>query len=306
MGDTMYHPERIGDWGAPAAVAGGAYGEDLLPLADGVKLFYRFWQAPDPSAPTVVFLHGLGAHSGWFIDFGNALNARGLSVYMDDHRGFGRSEGPRGHVRDATVYPRDVLAFLGEVRRRRPDAPLFLVGHSMGGIFATYVAAADAASALPSQLVRGLILVNPWVKDVVKVTPGQAIPGMIGGMFGSSKPFALKVNTAIMTKNPEATSLLDADTYWVRNQSRAFLYQVIRMRGAMPKRAAQVRMPTLVIQCEGDTTLSQAATRAFYDRLGSADKTYKTYPGFAHDFEFEPGRSVLDDDIADWILQHRA
>jgi alpha-beta hydrolase superfamily lysophospholipase len=299
--ESMYQAERVGDWGMPQAGAGGAYGEDFLKMSDGVSIFFRYWQAPDPAAPVLVFLHGLGAHTGWFIDMGNALNARGLSVFMDDHRGFGRSGGPRGHVRDATVYPREVQAFMQEIRRRQPDAPLFLLGHSMGGIFATYVAAADR-----DQTLRGLILVNPWIKDVVKVPVTRAITGLIAGMFGSSKPLAVKVNTAIMTTDPEATALLNADSYWVRNQSRAFLYQVTRMRLAMPKRATQVRTPALVIQSERDTTLSQPATRAFYDRLASTDKTYKTYPGFAHDFEFEPGRSVLDDDIADWILRHRA
>jgi alpha-beta hydrolase superfamily lysophospholipase len=302
--ESMYLPDRIGDWGAPRAVAGGAYGEDVLPMADGVKIYYRAWRSPDADAPVVVFLHGLGAHTGWFIDFGNALNARGLSVYMDDHRGFGRAEGPRGHVRDAKVYPRDVLTFLGEVRKRQPGAPLFLVGHSMGGIFATY--AATAKEATDVHLLRGLVLVNPWIKDVVKVKASQVIPGIISGMFGSAKPLRLNVNTGIMTANPDATALLNADSYWVRNQSRAFLYQVTRLRQGMPKLASQVRIPALVIQCEGDTTLSQPATRAFYDKLASADKTYKTYPGFAHDFEFEPNRSLLDADLADWIMRHRA
>ncbi len=132
------------------------------------------------------------------------------------------------------------------------------------------------------------------------------VPGIVAGMFGSDKPLVLNVNTRVMTTNPDATTLLNADTYWVRNQSRAFLYQVSRLRMGMPKLAANVKHPALVVQTEGDTTLSQPATRAFYDRLASADKTYKTYPDFAHDFEFEAGRSILDDDLADWIMRHRA
>jgi len=301
---TMYRPENLGDWGAPQAVAGGSYGTDTLAMADGVKIFFRYWQAHDPQAPVLVLLHGLGAHTGWFIDMGNSLNARGLTVYMDDHRGFGRSEGPRGHVRDATIYPRDIAEFLNEVQKRQPGAPLFLLGHSMGGIFATYVAVADGAGG--QSRLRGLILVNPWIQDVVKVPATTVIPGIIAGMFGSAKPFALKPDTTLMTTQVEATELLKADTYWVRNQSKAFLYQVSRLRLALPRRAGQVRLPALVMQTEGDRTLSQAATRRFYERLASADKTYTTYPAFGHDFEFEPGRAILDDGLADWIMRHRA
>ncbi|MGZ3664392.1 MAG: serine aminopeptidase domain-containing protein, partial [Ktedonobacterales bacterium] len=94
-------------------------------------------------------------------------------------------------------------------------------------------------------------------------------------------------------------------SYWVRNQSASFLYQLSRMRLGVLKRAALVRAPALVIQCEKDGSVSPAATRRCYEQLGSADKTWKTYSDFAHDFEFEPGRTVLDSDIADWIMRHR-
>lgn len=300
--DVKYRPENMGDWGAPRAVEGGAYGTDTLQLADGLNVFLRYWLAADPQAPVLVFLHGLGAHTGWFIDFGNELNARGLTVFMNDHRGFGRSEGPRGHTRDATVYPRDIAAFLAEVQRRRPGAPLFLLGHSMGGIFAVHTAVADAKDGRGA--VRGLILVNPWIKDVVKVRLTQVVPGLVSGMLGSDTLLVLPPNIAGMTDDPRATEMLNADTYWVRNQTRSFLYQVSRMRLALSGLAPRLRLPVLVIQTEGDTTLSQPATRAFFDRIGSADKTYKTYPRLAHDFEFDRDRSALDDDLADWILRH--
>src|SRR5262249_8513330 len=117
--EAMYRPEQAGDWGTPRAVAGGVYGTDTLRLVDGTSLYFRYWLAAEPQAPVLVFLHGLGAHTGWFIDFGNELHARGLTVFMDDHRGFGRSEGPRGHVRDARVYARDVASFVDEARLRR-------------------------------------------------------------------------------------------------------------------------------------------------------------------------------------------
>ncbi len=300
--DAKYQAENVGDWGVPQAVEGGEYGAEMLRTADGLQVFLRYWLAADPLAPVLVFLHGLGAHTGWFIDFGNELNARGLTVFMDDHRGFGRSEGPRGHTRDATVYPRDIAAFVAEVQRRRPGAPIFLLGHSMGGIFATHTAIADATAA--RQAVRGLILVNPWIKDIVKVRLTHVVPGIISGMLGSEKLLLLPSNIAGMTDDAEATEMLNADTYWVRNQTRSFLYQVSRMRLAMPSLAPRLRLPVLVIQTEGDMTLSQPATRDFFDRIGSADKTYKTYPRLTHDFEFDRDRSALDNDLADWIQRH--
>jgi alpha-beta hydrolase superfamily lysophospholipase len=257
----------------------------------------------------LVFIHGLGAHSGWFIDLGNQMNARGLNVYIDDHRAFGRSGGARGHVKRASVYIDDIRHFLVEVQARHPEAPLYICGHSMGGIFSINIAAAEAEAGSGSQLepplVKGLILVNPWIQDSVKVGPTTVARLLVGGLSGSDRIITREVHTNTMTLVPGAKRLLDDDRYWVRNQSGSFLYQVTRMRLQVLRMARKVQIPALVIQTLGDRTLVQKATRQCYLELGSKDKTWKTYADMAHDFEFEPGRSVLDADIADWILRHQ-
>jgi lysophospholipase len=302
---TKYRAENAGDWGAPAAADGGQYGTDTFALPDGAKLFYRFWQAADATAPSLVLLHGLGAHTGWFIDMGNELHARGLTIYMPDHRGFGRSDGERGHVRDWRVYPRDTSAFLDEAQRRSPGAPLFALGHSMGGRFMLYVAAEEAQSG--RNRLAGLILVNPWVKEVNRIPLGQQVGIGLRGMRGSSRIVNYKYDPANMTTNPEAHQLLQSDPNWVKQQSASFLYQVgLQMAGGVLKQAKAVRCPTLVLQSGADKAILIKRTRKMYDALGAKDKTYKTYPGFAHDFEFEPERAALDADIAAWCASHAA
>jgi alpha-beta hydrolase superfamily lysophospholipase len=305
--EITYLPANMGDWGVPESVAGGSYGTDSMKMADGTELFFRYWRAADPQAPVFVFIHGLGAHTGWFIDLGNQMNGRGLSVYMDDHRAFGRSGGTRGHVKRGSIYLDDIHRFLVEVQRRHPEAPLFLCGHSMGGIFSLSVAAGEAESGAgnESALVKGLILVNPWIQDAVKVGPATVARLLVGGLSGSDRIIPREVHTDSMTLVPEATHLLEDDRYWVRNQSGSFLYQVTRMRLQILRMARKVQMPALVMQTLGDRTLVQKATYQCYLALGSKDKTWKTYADMAHDFEFDPGRSVLDADIADWILRHR-
>lgn len=295
---SKYAPERVGDWGVPSANRPDGYETDTLSMPDGVKLFYRAWRAEE-TAPTLVLLHGLGAHTGWFIDMGNELHARGLTVYAMDHRGFGRSEGPRGHVRRGDVYPRDVTTFLHEMRKRNPASPLFILGHSMGGIFAIQVAADDSTRAQP--LLSGVILMNPWIDDQTQVSPAAVARLVVSGMAKSARPFKAAGGTETMTTNPEAIAMLDSDPHWVRAQSASFLYQITLMRLGVVKRARQVRIPALVIQCERDMAVVSSATRRMYDALTSADKTWNTYADFAHDVEFEPERAILDEDIAQWI-----
>lgn len=302
--ESMYQPERIGDWGTPRAADGGAYTDARLKLADGSSLFYRVWSAADPTAPVLVFLHGLGAHTGWFIDMGNELNARGLTVYMDDHRGFGRSDGPRGHTRRGAQYLDDIDRLLAEAQRGRPGAPIFLLGHSMGGIFAVHTAAREAR--MRANRLKGILLVNPWVRDTSKPTLGLAWAVYGRGAFGSARPISAAGGPEAMTTNPEATRMLLADTYWVRAESGSFFYQILKLRGSILKAARDVTIPALVMQSEKDLAVVPAAARRCYDALGSKDKTWKTYPTFAHDFEFEPERAALDDDVSDWIMRRRS
>jgi alpha-beta hydrolase superfamily lysophospholipase len=303
--EVRYDAERVGEWGTPAAAEGGSYIVESFTLPDGAKQSVRIWRAANPVAPTLALLHGLGAHSGWFNDMANSLNAAGLHVYVPDHRGFGRSDGERGHTRDWRAFSADVNALLDEIGRREAASKLFALGHSMGGIFVTYAAAEDAKRATPR--LAGIIAMNPWIKNVTNLSLGNTFAVLFGGMRGSARHVIYPYDTSTMTKNPEAQRMLEADTYWVKTQSASFLYQIgLRMRGQVMARAKEVRAPALVVQGEGDVVVSQPATKQYFETLGSADKTFKTYPGYTHDCEFETNRSALDQDIAAWIHAHSA
>jgi len=94
---------------------------------------------------------------------------------------------------------------------------------------------------------------------------------------------------------------------WGRKESASFFYQVgLQLRGAAIPKAREVRVPALVIQADGDLSIIPAASRKAFDALGSKDKTWKTYPGYAHDSEFEADRTALDADITQWVKARSA
>jgi alpha-beta hydrolase superfamily lysophospholipase len=303
---VTYQPAYNGEWGVPRVVAGGTYGTDSVRLSDGTALFFRYWQHPDPQAPALVIVHGLGAHSAWFLDFGSALHAGGHTVYALDHRGFGRSGGARGHIRRGEQFLDDAEAFLDEVGKRHPDAPVVLLGHSMGGLFSVYLAARDATSGRGR--VKGLILINPWVRDSAKVSLPALATVALGGPFGSTAiPAGTDAaDTSIMTLNPEAATMLLEDERWVRRRTASFYYQIaLGMRGKVLRQAPLVHAPALVIQVERDRSVIAKASRQCFEALGSAEKQWLSMPDMAHDFEFEPARGPLDDAIVQWMGRFR-
>ena len=131
----------------------------MFTLADTSKIFLRSWLTE--SNDVLLILHGLGAHSGWFIDMGNELAARGLNVYTMDHRGFGRSEGLAGHIDSYHLFVEDTAAIINELHKRHPLGRIYLLGHSMGGIFTAHIAAKHA------DLLAGALFLNPWIEDLL-------------------------------------------------------------------------------------------------------------------------------------------
>lgn len=294
----LYNLSTPGDWGSMQAAARTQVATEMLAMADGCKLFLRSWTTEE-SQSVLLLMHGLGAHSGWFIDMGNELAARGLSVHAVDHRGFGRSEGLPGHVEHATNYIADLAAVIREIRLRHTSAGksprVYILGHSMGGIFATYLAARHA------DLLDGVIFLNPWVQDNSKVSLSMALGVFSGGLLRSQRRWRNPGGTEGMTTNPEAIDMLAADPYWRRDLTANFWLEILRLRLQVLKQAPRITLPALVLQAELDKSVIPQASRKLYEALASKDKTWKLYPDYAHDTELEAERAQLDRDIVEWI-----
>ena len=294
----LYQTEAPGDWGQMQTTSQVRTTTETLAMADGCKLFLRSWLTE--SRAVLLLMHGLGAHSGWFIDMGNELAGRGLSVYAVDHRGFGRSEGLPGHVERFGQYMDDLATVLTELRKRHTgaDTRFYALGHSMGGIFATHLAVRHP------DLLDGVIFLNPWVQDSSKVPLSMTLSVFGGGLLRSKRLWRTPGGTEGMTTNPEATRMLEADPHWRRELTANFLLQIFRMRLQVLTLARRITLPTLVIQAEQDKAVVPAATRKLYEALGSSDKTWQAYPTYAHDSELEADRSQLDNDLVAWIQAH--
>lgn len=294
----LYNGDAPGDWGSTQTAAPVQYATEMLAMADGCKLFLRSWKTEGRGV--LLIMHGLGAHSGWFIDMGKALAALGLAVYAVDHRGFGRSEGLPGHVERAANYIGDLATVLKEIRARHTaeGTKFFVLGHSMGGIFATHLAAKH------SDLLDGVLFLNPWVQDQVKVPLSMTLGILAGGLLRSKRYWPGPAGTEAMTTNSEAIRMLEADSYWRREFTANFFAEIFRLRLQVLKLAPQITLPALVMQAGQDKSVVSEASRKLYEALGSSDKTWKTYPDYAHDSELEADRTRMDQDIVEWIQTH--
>jgi len=111
---------------------------------DGLELHVYRWlpsAAGDDVKAVLQIAHGMGEHAGRYAELAEHFTAAGWAVYANDHRGHGESllSGGLGHMGDDRPWERavgDVHRLAAHVADAHSDAPLVLLGHSMGSFMA--------------------------------------------------------------------------------------------------------------------------------------------------------------------------
>lgn len=106
---------------------------------DSLDIFAQAWEPSMPLPKAVVCLvHGLGEHTSRYAHVAEALGREGFVLFGADLRGHGRSGGARGHLSSIEDFMKDIDVSVEQARLRYPGLPLFLYGHSLGGIQVLY------------------------------------------------------------------------------------------------------------------------------------------------------------------------
>ncbi len=239
-------------------------------------------------------VHGYGAHTSWLAPLSCWLNAHGWSVASCDLRGHGRSPGRRGHVDHFEDYRRDLDALVAFLRTKATNGSYFLVGDSMGGlILARY------GTALPG--IQGLILSSPLFGLAMPVPWWKAAAAPILSWIWPTFTLPTGLQATWASRDPAVVAEFEQDPLVHRvATARCFTEMQAAMAEAM-RMAPRLSTPLLVLQGDADRVVATGATRRFFDRVGSPDKSLKLYPRFYHALLREVGAVKVWEDIASWI-----
>jgi alpha-beta hydrolase superfamily lysophospholipase len=264
-------------------------------LQEGV--FYRHWQPETPRA-VILLAHGLGEHSGRYEDFARFFGERHIAVLAPDHVGHGRSPGRRAHVRRFSEFfgPLDVLR--EQIRKTYPGLPVFLVGHSMGGLIAAryllsrrdgFAGAVLSAAALEVPEPPSTAAI--WVNRLISlVWPSLGV---------------MQLDASGISRDPAVVAAYRADPLVHTGKFSARL--VTELFAAMQdvaERRGDIRLPLLVLHGEADSMTAPSGSTQFAAGVGSEDVTLKGYPGLYHEIFNEPERLEVLGDVHRWLLDH--
>jgi len=261
---------------------------------DGVVLFEQEWTVASPKA-CVIIVHGFGEHSSRYPHVAERLNADNFSVYTYDQRHHGKSPGAMGDIESFDPLAGDLDEFVALVRTRVPEVPLFLFGHSMGGlVLALYVVRF-------SPDVRGLVFSSPGVKEDGSIGPLQKFLASVLAKILPKAP-VLALDISGLSRIPEVVERYNADplVYHGKIGARSGL-SFMRAIGEVNERMNEIALPLFVQHGSDDRVVPVAAGEVLHAKVSSKDKLLKVYPGAYHEVFNDLGAEEFLDDTADWM-----
>ena len=267
---------------------------------DQTPIFYRKIVPTVPAKALLFLIHGMGEYGGRYAEFGEYLASRAIECWLPDLRGFGNSGGRRGFIRKMSDYEKDLEALIGLAERtHRGRRPLFLMGHSFGGLLASRLIEENR----PLRP-RGLILSSPLFGIAIAVPLWQKILAAVASAVLPSLTQNNRVQGDILTHD-SAKRLSHARDKLIHFEISARLYtEMLRAMTQGLQMASQIHCPALILQAGDDRIVSREKTSIFFDRLSSTDKELKIYPGWYHEVLNEVERQKAYVQIEQWVLKH--
>jgi alpha-beta hydrolase superfamily lysophospholipase len=241
----------------------------------------------------IALVHGFNAHSGYMTWAAEQFAAHGLAAYALDLRGRGRSGGERFFIEKFSDYTDDVDGLVKIARSAHPDLPIYMLGHSAGGVVAsTYV--------FEHQDTMAGLVCESFALDVGVPDAAALLIKGISHLAPHLHLYTLK--NELFSRDPAVVAAMNADSL-IANESQPaetsaeLIKAAERLKANMPK----YRVPILVIHGTADKATRYQGSQYFYDHAGSKDKTLKLYEGHYHDLLNDVGKADVMADIQDWL-----
>lgn len=264
----------------------------------GLRIHWRAWLPEGGARATILLVHGYGEHSGRYEHVGERYCARGFAVVAPDHRGHGRSEGARGHVDRFEEYVADLHAL--RVRVAMDDRPIIVIGHSMGGLIAIHYALRHGAD------LAGLCLSSPALGIIAEPTLVLRALARILAVVLPRASFQGTVDPALLSHDVGVGLAYASDPMVHRRASARFYVELKRAMADAHARAAEIDLPTLVLQAGDDRLTDPAATAAFAAAMRSEVTRAIVYPGFFHEIFNEVQKDRVFADLDAWLEERLA
>jgi acylglycerol lipase len=267
---------------------------DFLRGSGERQIFWQCWTPDPPPRAVVVVVHGAGEHSNRYAHVATRLLADDYATYALDHRGHGRSQGPRALIDRIDNAVADVDRLVLAARVAHPGVPIFMLGHSMGATIALCYALQH------QDRLAGMILSGP-----LAALPATPAPMRLAGRLLSAVAPTLPlvpIDPTLVSRDPAVVRAYVSDPLVHHGKLPArTVAELAAAIDTFPARVPAITLPTLILYGTADRLCPPSGSVMLGERIGAADKTVKAYEGLFHEILNEPERDEVLDEICGWL-----
>jgi alpha-beta hydrolase superfamily lysophospholipase len=272
--------------------------EEVIRGGAGLNIFVRSWRPRAKPRAVVAIVHGVNSHSGYYTWAGEALADSGFAAYALDLHGRGRSDGERFYLDRIDDYLGDVDALVEVAKSREPWLPVFLLGHSAGGVVSCVYTLEHQAK------LAGLICESFAFRVAA---PDIALAVVKGLSRIAPRAHVLHLKNADFSRDPAVVQAMDDDPLIAgETQPSQTVAELARADERLAREFPLITLPVLILHGTADKVTRPSGSQFFYDTAGSADKTLKLYQGHVHDLLNDFGKEAVMSDITAWITKRVA
>ncbi|MCJ7513492.1 MAG: alpha/beta hydrolase [Anaerolineales bacterium] len=264
----------------------------------GTALFVQGWLPDGEARAHLAIVHGIAEHSGRYSNVVTHGTRGGFAVWGFDLRGHGRSEGRPGHIRSWAEYRNDLSAFLAYISDPRPEAPCFVLGHSLGALIVLdYV---QTSSDGPTGAIISAAPIEPT---------GVARPHLVAlaRLLSTVWPtFTLNLGLAgkALSRDPEVAAAYESDPLVHKVATARWGSECLAAVKRVKSQPQAIRLPSLFIHGGKDPLNLARGVSAFFEQLTIEDKLLRLYPDSLHEPHNDLDAAVVVGDIFAWVTSH--
>ena len=263
------------------------------------NIYYQAWLPEGDVRAVLLVIHGLGEHCGRYMNVVNYFVPLGYAIYGFDHIGHGKSEGVREFVERFEDYTNTLTIYYNMVKNLQPGKPLFLLGHSMGGLIASYCLLDHQAN------FKGAVISAPSIKVSDSISKATIIVGKILSVIAPKMGLVRVVDANNISRDPEVVRDYLNDPLVFRGKTPVRLgAELLKAMLCVTTKADKITLPFIVLQGSEDKIVDPAGAQMLYDKASSKDKTIKVYEKLYHEVFNEPERARVLKDVETWLTAH--
>jgi alpha-beta hydrolase superfamily lysophospholipase len=267
--------------------------EEKVTGPGGLGIFVRSWTPNSATRGAVVICHGVNSHSGYFTWAAEQLVATGLAVFALDLHGRGQSDGERFYLDRMSDYVHDVHAVVSLARARHPGAPIYLLGHSAGGVV-------SCVYTLEHQSELAGLICESFAFQVA--APDFALAVVKGLSHLAPHAHVLRLKNEEFSRDQAVVDAMNRDPLIANEvQPTKTVAELVRADERLKREFPLITVPVLILHGTADKVTNPKGSQLFFETAGSVDKTLKLYEDHVHDLLNDLGRHEVMADITAWI-----